>query len=234
VLGLSAPAVACTIDSMGSSRIWWCVMLAACGPTEVDAPISDYPGESFDNPYEVQRVRLQQTDDTEIAPSLSLACSDAAGTKENSWYRIFKLADFDIDSAFTVHRVNFGVQTAIGDQRVKVAIGTYAGNAGAVELDTSKIDLLGLTTVQMPEGKAFMAQANFPAIEIPADSNLVVEIRTEGRAEGSYFYLGATDSQEMIPGYLRAPTCNTPNPLMTSALGYVQTHLVIAVSGTHL
>jgi hypothetical protein len=209
------------------------VGLVACGPTEPESISGDYAGESFDNPYPVQRVRLQQTENTDIAPSLSLACSDADGTKDNSWYRIFKLSDFDIENTFTVHRVNFGVQTAIGDQRVKVSIGTYAGDAGAVEIDTTKIDVLGLTTISVPEGKAFMAQANFAGVEVPAGSNLVVEIHTEGHGDGAYFYLGATTSQEMVPGYLRAPTCNTPTPLMTSALGYLQTHLVIAVSGSH-
>lgn len=218
---------------MGSVRAVALLVLVACGPTDPDTLGSDYAGESFENPYPVQRVRLQQTESTEIAPSLSLACSDANGTKENSWYRMFRLADFGIENSFTVHRVNFGVQTAIGEQRVKVAIGTYAGNAGAVELDTTKIDMLGLTTIPVPEGTAYMAQANFPGIAVPAGSNLVVEIKTEGRGEGAYFYLGATTSQEMIPGYLRAPTCNTPAPLMTSALGYLGTHLVIAVSGSH-
>jgi hypothetical protein len=209
------------------------VLLAACCPTEVTTPTSDFPGESFENPYGVSRVRLEQTDGSAIAPSLSLACSDGNGTKENSWYRIFPLGEFGVDGPFTVHRVNFGVQTAIGDQRVKVAIGSYSGTAGSVELDTSKIDMLGLTTISVPEGKAQMMQANFPAIVVPTDSNLVVEIKTEGVGSGSYFYLGATESQELTPGYLRAPTCNTPNPVMTSALGHVGTHLIIAVSGSH-
>jgi hypothetical protein len=212
------------------------MVLAACGPTVPD-DASDVPGagagESFENPYPVERVRLEQTTNSDIAPTLSLACSDAAGTKENSWYRIFDLEDFGIDGVFTVNRVNFGVQTAIGEQRVKVSLGTYAGPAGAVELDTSKIDVLALTTVPVVEGKAYMAQANFAGVEIPRGSKLVVEVKSEGTTPGAFFYLGATTSPEMIPGYLRAPGCNTPDPRMTSALGYVQTHLVIAVSGTH-
>lgn len=205
---------------------------AACGPTE---PTTSEPtgNENFDSPYEVTRVRLEQTANSEIAPSLSLACSDATGTKENSWYRIFRLEDFGVDRSFTVHRVNFGVQTAIGDQRVRVSIGTYAGSAGAVELDTSKIDVLALNTITVKEGKAYTAQANFPDVQIPAGSNLVVEVKTDGSSDGGYFYLGATTAQEMMPGYLRAPTCKTPNPLMTSALGYTQTHLVISVSGSY-
>lgn len=214
---------------MGSVR-WLVLVLVACGPTSM--PTSE-SGESFDNPYDVQHTRLEQTADTTIAPSLSLACSDINGTKENSWFRMFSLSEFGVTRPFVVHRVNFGVQTAIGEQRVKVMIGTYAGLAGAVELDTSKIDVLGLTTVDVPEVQGEMMQANFPAIRIPAESNLVVEIKTEGKGEGRYFYLGASQGPETMPGYLRAPTCNTPSPVMTSALGYSQTHLIIAVSGTY-
>jgi hypothetical protein len=224
---------------MGRCRFAVLLLLGACGPSEVAQPTDNVggagTGESFESdPFTVKRVRLEQTTgDNNVKASLSLACSDANGTTENSWYRIFALKDFGVDKAFQVNRVNFGVQTAIGDQRVKVSIGTYAGPAGSVEIDTSKIDMLGLTTIAVPEGKLEMMQATFPGIMVPADSNLIVEIKTEGRGDGAYFYLGATDSPEMMPGYLRAPTCSTDKPLMTSALGYSQTHLLISVSGAY-
>ena len=222
---------------MGSLRFVACMLIVACGPTEpvtTPSPGTGGAGESFEEPpYDVTRVRLQQTEDTTIAPSLSLACSDGNGTKDNSWYRVFALSDFGVTGAFTVNRVNFAAQTVIGDHRVKVSIGTYAGPAGAVELDTTKIDMLGLTTIPVFEGKHQPLQANFPAITVPAGSNLVVEIKTEGTAEDHFFYIGATQSTETIPGYLRAPTCKTPNPTMTSALGYLQTHLIISVSGSY-
>lgn len=222
---------------MGRLRLAVLLVLVACGPTEVtsaDLGTGGGAGESFDEPYDVKRVRLEQTQgDNTIATGLSLACSDQTGTKENSWYRMFALPEFGVDKPFVVNRVNFGVQTAIGEQRVKVSIGTYAGPAGAVELDPSKLDVLGLTTISVPEGKQQMLQANFPAIVVPADANLIVEVKTEGIAEGAFFYLGATQSPELIPGYLRAPGCNAPVPRMTSALGYSQTHLVLSVSGTY-
>lgn len=224
---------------MGRSRLLILVVLAACGPSEVTSPTDNVAGagtgESFDpDPFNVKRVRLEQTTgDNAVNAGLSLACSDGNGTKENSWYRIFVLKDFGIDKPFSVNRVNFGVQTAIGEQRVKVSIGTYAGAAGSVELDTSKVDMLGLTTIAVPEGKLQTMQANFPGIMVSPDANLVVEIKTEGHGDGAFFYLGATDSPEMMPGYLRAPGCNAANPLMTSALGYSQTHLLISVSGAY-
>ena len=203
------------------------LVLVGCGPS---TPTET--GELQDPNGNVQHTRLEQTEDSTIAPSLSLACSDLNGTKENSWYRIFPLKELGVTGPLTVHRVNFGVQTAIGDhQRAKVSIGTYAGSAGSVELDVSKIDMLGLTTIAIPETTGEMMQANFPAITVAADTNLIVEVKTEGVGEGRYFYLGATAGTETTPGYLRAPTCGTPNPTMTSALGYAQTHLIISVSG---
>jgi hypothetical protein len=214
------------------------LVLVACGPEEpsTDVDLGAGAGESFENPaYDVKRVRLEQTQgDNAIAGGLSLACSDLDGTKENSWYRMFALPEFGVDKPFVVNRVNFGVQTAIGAQRVKVSIGTYAGPAGAVQLDASKIDVLGLTTINVPEGKQQTLQANFPSIAVPADANLIVEVKSEGKSQdGAFFYLGSTQSPELVPGYLRAPGCNTPDPTMTSALGYSQTHLVISVSGAY-
>ena len=213
------------------------LLVGACGPTDVtsDSTGGAGNGENFQpDPYPVKRVRLEQTTgDNQIVQSLSLACSDPNGTKENSWYRMFKLSDFGVDKPFTVNRVNFGVQTAIGDQRVKISIGTYAGAAGSVELDPAKIDVIGLTTIPVPEGKLQTLQANLPSIVVAPNANLVVEVKTEGRGDGAFFYLGATDSPEMMPGYLRAPGCNTANPLMTSALGYSQTHLLLSVSGAY-
>lgn len=222
---------------MGRLHLAVVVVIAACGPTEVTPPTTDLgggAGESFDNPYDVKRVRLEQTQgDNVIATGLSLACSDPNGTKENSWYRLFALKDFGIDKPFQISRVNFGVQTAIGEQRVKVSIGTYAGSAGSVELDMTKVDMLGLTTMSVPEGKQQVMQATFPGLTVQPDANLLVEIKSEGIAEGAFFYLGATASPELMPGYLRSPGCGTSAPLMTSALGYSQTHLVISVSGAY-
>lgn len=220
---------------MGSLRSLPLVLLVACGPSEIVTPMQapGGEGESFESPFGVERVQLSQTEDVTIAPQLSLACSDANGTKENSWYRMWPLRDTAIDKPLTIYRVNFGVQTAIGDGRVKVSVGTYAGAAGSVELDPAQIDVVGLTTIPVFDGHSQMLQANFPGITIPVGANLVVEIKTEGYTDGRYFYLGSTQSAETIPGYLRAPGCNRPNPVMTSALGYSQTHLIISVSGAY-
>ena len=208
------------------------LLLGACGTEPIAAPPA--PPVPTD-PTGATAVRLEQTDDSTIAGALSLACSDTGGTMENSWYRVFPLRDFAIGGAFTVNRVNFGVQTAIGTQRVQVSIGTYKGSAGAELLDATKLDMLAMTSVVVPPtSHGEILQANFAAVEIAPGANLVVEVHSPAHGvDSSYFYLGATKGQETIPGYLRAPACNTPDPLMTSSLGYLRTHLIIAVSGSH-
>src|SRR5881394_681927 len=123
---LSAPSTAGTMVIMGRLLVVLPLVLAACGPEEPETDPGAGAGESFDNPYDVKRVRLEQTQgDNAIAAGLSLACSDLNGTKENSWYRMFALPEYGVDKPFAVNRVNFGVQTSIGKQRVKVSIGTY-------------------------------------------------------------------------------------------------------------
>lgn len=211
-------------------------MAVGCTGTNVVTP-TGADNENFDPPpFQGTATRISQTDDTTIGSALSIACAEGGGTLENSWYRVFSLRDYGMLTPFTVNRVNFGVQTAVGEQRVKVSIGTYAGDAGSEQLDVTKIDTLAMTTIPVfPTTEGEILQANFPAVEVPFDANLVVEVRTEGHSatNGTYFYLGATTGAETIPGYLRAPGCATPAPVMTSALGYLKSHLIIAVSGTH-
>src|ERR1051325_1131032 len=128
---------------MGSLR-WLVLMVAACGPDPMAAsPIGlDQSGESFE-PSGSSAMRLEQTLDSTIADSLSLACADNIGTTENSWDRVFSLKDAGIiDRTLDVHRVNFGVQTATGRQRVQVSIGIYSGELFASTLDLSKIEML--------------------------------------------------------------------------------------------
>jgi hypothetical protein len=206
------------------------IVLAGCTATNIVAPPE---GDQGPQPTgDATPHRLAQTDDSTVGDGLSVACADTQGTLDNSWYRVFSLRDQRMLKPFTVSRVNFGVQTATGVGRVKVSIGTYAGDAGVEQLDLAKVDTLAMTTVPIwPTTTGEVAQANFAAVDVPGGANLVVEIHAEA-VPGGYFYLGATESTESVPGYLRAPACSIADPLMTSALGYLTSHLIISVSGT--
>ena len=217
---------------MGSLR--WLLVVAACGPTSVPGASDPSLGEDFSSSG-VAAARLEQTLDGTIADSLSLACSDANGTTENSWYRVFSLRDAGIvDRIFEVNRVNFAVQTAYGQQRVQVSVGIYGGDPGAPTLDLSKIEMLAMTAVTVPPTtKGENLQATFAAAAIPANSNLIVEVHTPTHSQLGYFYVGATKAAETGPSYLRAPACNAPDPTAVSVLGHPETHVLIAVSGSY-
>jgi hypothetical protein len=212
------------------------LVVAACNTTNIVAPTEEQGPEPANAGI---AHRLTQTDDNTVGDNLAVACADAHGTLDNTWYRVFSLREQRLLKPFAVNRVNFGVQSAVGTNRVKVSLGTYAGDAGAEQLDLTKIDTLAMTTIPIyPTSTGEVVQANFAQVEIPGATNLIVEIRSEGHQliktgpEAAYFYLGATESTETIAGYLRAPACSVADPLMTSALGYVKSHLIISVSGT--
>ncbi len=189
-------------------------------------------------------IRLSQTDDSKpMEPGYAVGCADKVGSFETSWYRVFALAPQKFENRyFDISRVNFAVQTATGDQRVKVFVGTYDGTMGDPELDLSKVEMLGQTTIDVaPTNVGETLQANFAAVGIPSHSNLIIEIRTDGHPQvaqrgnptGTYLYLGATPGAESWPGYVRAPACGLPNPEMTSTVGPLRSHLIMSVSGTN-
>ena len=211
---------------------WW-VLLAACGSS--GTPAADPPsGESF-LPSGASASRLDQTLGSTIAPNLSLACADSLGTTENSWYRVFSLRDAGIvDRVLAVNRVNFGVQTGVGEQRVQISIGLYYGDLPAQTLDLTKIEMYAMSSVMVwPTSSGEMLQANFPATEIPPNATLIVEVHSPAHVRAGDFYLGATTADETAPSYLRAPACNTPDPTRVSILGHPETHVLISVSGSY-
>ena len=84
---------------MGSLRCLSCVVLVACGPTEVTAPAGG--GENFENPYEVTRTQLAQTDDMTIAPQLSLATAWGLLAAVYFFPGLWKLRESGLDWIFS-------------------------------------------------------------------------------------------------------------------------------------
>ncbi|CAN5409940.1 hypothetical protein BH11MYX1_BH11MYX1_19070 [soil metagenome] len=134
------------------------VVLTACTTTSTSIVTPDeeatVPAGTVDEPAATTptAIRPSQTDDNKpMEPGFSVGCADKVGTLENSWYRVFPLAPQKFENRyFNINRVNFAVQTAIGEQRVKIYIGTYDGPMGDEELDLSKVEMLGQTTIDVP------------------------------------------------------------------------------------
>ena len=186
-------------------------------------------------------VTLTQTTSSSVGSNNSIACGNPDGTTaENSWYRVFRLADANITTGLRVVAVTFGVQESLGMPGVQVKIGTYAGNLQPPpsQLDTGLISPLTAVTFNVPNTTSTVPMAvTVPIIaNVPALSQMVVEVfAPDLNGTSKYFYLGGNNAGESKPGYLRAPSgaCATPQPRSTSVLGFPMSNLVISVSGTH-
>lgn len=185
-------------------------------------------------------ITLTQTTSNTIGPDNSIACGNVDGTTaENSWYRVYRLADAGITGGLRVTAVTFGVQEATGMPAVQVKIGTYSGTVTPPpqQLDTALITPITSATFNVPNTAAAMATTVTVPItaNVPALSQMIVEVFAPNLSGTSkYFYLGGNSAGESRPAYLRAPSgaCATPQPRTTTALGFATSHLVISVSGT--
>ena len=215
---------------------------ATAGPDELtpDAAIgSDEIAPPGDPAY--ASITLSHSMSTAIEESASVACGNRDGsTAENSWYRVFRLADADIGSGLVVNSVMFGVQEAWGSPEIRIQLSTYAGEISPWPdaLDPNLLTPLTAKPYTIPD--TFSTEPRLITVPIranvPALSQLVLEIFAP-TYEGNYryFYLGGNSAGETAPAYLRAPSdlCATPAPRTTTALGFPAANLVLAVSGTY-
>ncbi|MBA3459453.1 MAG: hypothetical protein H0T46_05805 [Deltaproteobacteria bacterium] len=186
-------------------------------------------------------ITLTQNTGTSIGSNNSIACGNPDGTTaENSWYRVFRLADHGVVGGLRVTAVSFGVQEALGLPNVQIKIGTYSGNLvpPPAQLDTGLITPLTSATFAVPNtANTAPTSVTVPiTANVPALSQMIVEIFSpDMNGTSKYFYLGGNATGESKPGYLRAPTgaCATPQPRSTTALGFPTSHLFITVAGTH-
>ncbi|CAN5707251.1 hypothetical protein BH11MYX3_BH11MYX3_39110 [soil metagenome] len=184
-------------------------------------------------------VTLTQNTGATVGSNNSIACGNNSDgtTSENSWYRVWKLSDEGIVGAFHVTAVTFGVQESTGLPNVQVKIGSYSGNITPppAQLDTGLITPIAAATFAVPN----TASTSTTSVTVPVSANvpalgqMIVEVFSpDALGTGKYFYLGGNSLGESKPGYLRAPTCTTPQPKTTAALGFPTSNLLITVSGT--
>lgn len=207
-------------------------------PGTVDAPTVtiDAPTVTIDAPMG-GTMTLSQSSSNVITALNSVACSNnlTGYTLENSYYRVFRLADHGITTAFTATRVDFGVEEATAgagtSQTVQVRVHTLNGafvraNLTTIAGQTVSVNNQSLGTVSVPLSPPGVA---------PAGSTIVVEVFSpDGTTIGNSFYLGSNASAETQPSYIRAPGCNSIiEPATFASLSQPQVHLVMSVTGTY-
>ena len=191
-----------------------------------------------DAPPALTTITLNQTGAQTVTALASVACSDQATlyTRDNSYYRVFRLADFGINRPFTPSTVTFGVEQATagfgGSQTVQVKLYTLNG---ALTL-ANMVNVAGNNVAVPDSGISIVNAPIAPAPIIQPGATLVVEVFSpDGNTVGNIFYIGANNGTETAPGYLRSDACGVAQPTPYSALGLPNPNirLVLTVTGTY-
>lgn len=176
--------------------------------------------------------QLTHSTSTLVVPGNSIACNnDDESTAENSYYRVFALADFDISGDFVVDAVELGVDEANGgnnaSQTVDVRLYTLAG-----ALATNNLTQLATTTLTVGNVAATILRAELDDVNVPAGSTLVVEVRSPDGGDGNdAFYIGSNPGGQTGPSYIRAAECGDDEPRDLAQIGYPNMHIVMTVFG---
>lgn len=186
-----------------------------------DAPVLDAP--------ELLEVTLSQSSSMAIMSATSVGCATAGSSRENSYYRVFRLADHQITSTFTARQISFGVQDAAGAQVVHVKLHTLVGALATDHLTTISTADVSITSAATGQ----VVSTSLSPAAVPAGSTLVAEILVpDAQGAGTTFLLGANTAAETAPGYIRSPACGSATPASFASIGFPDAHIVLTVTGT--
>jgi hypothetical protein len=238
---LALPIAACASAGGGSG-----------GPPPADGPTGDPDGSTdTDGPppdtappvdAPPQMVVLSQNINT-VPNGTRLGCNQSPGnyTRENSYYRVFTLADHGITGTYQVQSVTFAVNLANAggtQQPAQVKIGRYVGTPGGLTLTVADIQPINSANIQIPDG-ATSVTTPITGI-VPPGANLIVELAIpDGVAAQNQFFIGTNAAGESKPGYIRAPVmgCDLPAPTSMNYVGQqndppiAKTDLILTVTG---
>lgn len=190
-------------------------------------------------------VTLSQTTSTTVGAQNSVACGNQATqtTRDNQWYRVFRLADYNIVGGLVVNSVAFGVQDASGMPTVTVKISTYSGTINPPP------DLLDKSLISAPLATATYTVQNIAPsagqlitvpimANVPALSQLVASVETADlMPSGKRFYIGGNASGQTAPAWLGSAAC-TPSGALTNitsptGLNSPNSQIILQVNGTY-
>jgi hypothetical protein len=220
----SAPASQSTADASAAAHDGGGVLVSDAGDPLDAVSAGDAPP---------RLITLSETTSDVVTPGIGAICNDRGGrtSADETWYRVFRPADFQVTTDFHVTSVKLASSVAKNARGIGVRIGTYDGTLGADSLTPAAIHVLATAILDAPDSPTPQAIAVPIEATIPAGTLLIVEVAAPdlGTA-GGMFYLGATSGGEIQPGYFSSDACFKSLPQSEAALG-VAGHFVIEVVG---
>jgi hypothetical protein len=176
-------------------------------------------------------------DETTITHSLSqsiislnsVSCNAGGLHADNSYLRVFNLADFGITQDFAISNVQIGIESAVGaggSQPATVNLYTLDG-----DLVWANLTLIGTADVSVTDTALTIIDLPVSGTA-PAGSVLVVEFFTpDGQLDGHSLFVGSNNLGETAPTYLAAAACGIVEPATTGSIGFPEMQLVMNVTG---
>lgn len=196
-------------------------------------------GSTIDAPP--QQVTLTQTASNAITLFNSFGCVTGTGvTRQNSYYRVFRLADFGVTTTLHIMKVDFGIQTAAAGgggatQPATVNLGTYGAVPQGGMLDLSVVRSLNTMAIQIPNGSGTSMSVPITGDVAPTASVIVELAIPDGSAAGHKFFVGTNTDAEQAPGYTLGPDCGVTPPTSMQSIaddnGFGPVHMVMTVTG---
>jgi len=176
-------------------------------------PLPDAPVVEPDAPPGSTPVTLSQNTSNTVSSGASVYCGNMQSTRDNAWYRAFKVSDYGVTGTLHISRVTFGVEGSKG-ATVRIAIHEYTGTVGST-LDLSKMTELSAKTGTLPDN-ATPIVALF-SVDVPASSTIVLEVKGQDTLNGggfvtSYLHIGANGAGQSGSTYWRSAACGVGTP----------------------
>lgn len=187
-------------------------------------------------------VTLANSNSQAIRLNATVFCQKADITPpvqaDNSYFRVFRLADFDIEGDFQVADVQIGVESAEGSdgtQPAQVFLYTLPEDRA---LQRPDLELVVMQSYQIPDQQISIHTMPISAV-IPAGATLVVEFFVpDGSQRGDRFSVGCNNDGQRDPSYIEAPSCDEVGagivPLTLAGTGFENRAVILNVRGHDL
>jgi hypothetical protein len=177
--------------------------------------------------YRSGGVTITHSVSQEIAPLTGVACGSGGSTAENSYFRVFDLAEFGLDGGLDVTSVDVGVETATGVPDMEVRLYRLDG-----PLSTANLTLVGEATYTLQNTE--LALVNVPVEgSFAGGETLVVEWFIPNlQSVGGGVYPGSNSAGQTGPTYIASATCGITEPTDFADIGFPEVHWVMNVNGT--
>ncbi len=194
---------------------------ATSGLTHTAASLRHDPqSQSLGTPRALERgggVTVTHSASQEIVPGYGVACP----TPPTSWWRVFDLSAFAIDTELRVTSVDIGIEAATSGTTT-VSLYTLDG-----ELVSSNLTLVATATLDVSPADA-LSIATVPILATFAADDVIAVAWTVPQ-EGVLF--GGNPDGQTGPTYIQADACGASEPVDIADIGFGLSHWVLNVNG---